>query len=69
MGEEDDEVDSDDEANGDIVERQVVLCLDICLLKRILLTADIAVLQSLDRMYSRGSGYAVLDKTAGKVDP
>ncbi len=45
LGEEDDEVDSgDDEANGDIVERQVVLCLDIRLLKRILLTADIAVL-------------------------
>jgi hypothetical protein len=66
---EDDEVDSDDEANGDIVERQVVLCLDIRLLKRILLTADIAVLQSLDRPYSHGSGYAVLDKAAGKVDP
>ncbi len=69
LGEEDDEVDSDNEANGDIVERQVVLCLDIRLLKRILLTADIAVLQSLDRTYSHGSGYAVMDKAAGKVDP
>jgi hypothetical protein len=70
LGEEDDEVDhSDNEANGDIVERQVVLCLDICLLKCILLTADIAVLQSLDRTYSHGSGYAVLDKAVGKVDP
>jgi hypothetical protein len=69
LGEEDDEVDSDDEANGDIVERQVVLCLDIRLLKRILLTADIAVLQSFDRTYSHGSSYAVLDKVAGKVDP
>jgi hypothetical protein len=69
LGEEDNEVDSDNETNGDIVERQVVLCLDIPLLKHILLTADIAVLQSLDRTYSHGSGYAVLDKAAGKVDP
>jgi hypothetical protein len=69
LGEKDDEVDSDVEANGDIVERQVVLCLDIRLLKRILLTADIAVLQSLDRTYSHGSGYVVLDKAVGKVDP
>ncbi len=69
MGEEDDEVDSDNEANGDIVERQVVLCLDIRLLKRIFLTADIAVLQSLDRTYSHGSGYVVLDKVAEKIDP
>jgi hypothetical protein len=39
LGEEDDEVDSDNEVNGDIVERQVVLRLDIHLLKCILLTA------------------------------
>ncbi len=65
MGEEDDEVDSDDETNGDIVERQVVLRLDIGFPKRILLTANIVALQSLDRTYSHGSGYAVLDKAAG----
>jgi hypothetical protein len=69
LGEKNDEVDSDNEAIGDIVERQVVLHLDVHLLKRILLTADIAVLQSLDRTYSHGSGYAVLDKAAGKVEP